>query len=242
MSITMLISLNYAIFALALLSSFDLFRRSPEYRDAATHLLLFAFAALFGGLAHHMQLERSFTTQLFSNISQYLPSTFKISSFQYVFVRVWLITFLLIGFTEYYFMRIFLYPVAAQYQYNWVKPTLLTSLIIFSLCSIIFSQYAIVVVYHLFTHVLVIGFSLFLIFKKGFTEFWVLIALVTLNLIAGGVWSLMATDKIPTGELHYNDWYHIIILAFIVFLHWSLTKGGLIKALQSVKEPRSLDT
>lgn len=230
----MLISLNYAIFALALLGSIDLFRKQAAYRTAATHLLLFAFAALFGGLAHHMQLERSFTIQFFNSISQHLPTTFKVSSFQYVYVRTWLVTFILIGFTEYYFMRIFLYPIANRYQYNWVKPTLLSSLIIFSLSTLIFSEYAIVVVYHLFTHVLVIALSLYLIFSKGLTEFWVLIALVSLNLIAGAIWSLMAIGTIPTGALHYNDWYHLIIIVFIWFLHWSLTKGGLIKALEKV--------
>lgn len=231
----MLISLNYAIFLLAILASFDLFRQSIEYRNGAKHLLLFSLAALFGGFAHHMQLERSAVMHFIYAVNQVLPENLNLSSFKYIYIRVWLITFLLIGLTEYYFMRIFLYPVAQQFHITWIKPLLLSSLLIFSMASMIFSDYSIVVIYHVFTHILVIGFSLYLIFAKKLTVFWVLIALVSLNLLAGGVWSLMALGTIPSGSLHYNDWYHIIILVFIVCLHWSLTKGGLVKGLNQLK-------
>lgn len=231
----MLISLNYAIFAMALFASFDLFRRGADFRSGSMHFLLFAFAALFGGVAHHMQLEKQAVIQFIYHGNQWLNPEFALSSFKYIYVRIWLITFLLIGFAEYYFMRVFLHPVAERFQFSWLKRLLVASLVVFSICSLIFSAYSIVVVYHLFTHVLVIGFSLYLIINKGLQTFWLLIAMVGVNLLAGAIWALMASKQIPTGPLHYNDWYHLIIMVFIVALHWVLTKGGLIRALKSMK-------
>ncbi len=106
---------------------------------------------------------------------------------------------------------------------------------LFCAASLLVSQYSLVVTFHLLTHLLVIGFSLYLIFVQGLRLFWQLIALVTLNLLAGGVWSLMALGTLPTGPLHYNDWYHIIILVFLLYLHRVLTKGGLVDALHTLQ-------
>lgn len=227
----MLISLNYAIFIMALVASIDLFRRDEQFKSGAIHFLLFALAALFGGIAHHMQLEKADISQWIRMLNSDMHREFFISSFKYIYVRVWLITFILIGLTEYYFMKVFLYPVAEQFNFHWLKQCLLGSFFLFSLCSLVFSSYSIVVIYHLFTHVLVICFSLFLIFKKRLRIFWLLIALVSLNLLAGAIWALMAEGSIPTGPLHYNDWYHLVIMLFIVILHWALTRGGLIESL-----------
>ncbi|GAA6134078.1 hypothetical protein NBRC116188_08670 [Oceaniserpentilla sp. 4NH20-0058] len=232
----MLISLNYAIFAMALVASFDLFRRDARFKSGAIHFLLFSLAALFGGIAHHMQLEKPEVIQFIRHINLELNREFHMSSFKYVYIRVWLVTFMLIGLTEYYFMKVFLYPVAERFSFNWLKKSLMISLIVFMLCSLLFSSYSIVVVYHVFTHLLVIGFSLYLIFKKDLKIFWLLIAMVCVNLLAGGIWALMANGSIPSGLLHYNDWYHLIIMLFIVALHWALTKGGLIQTLEKLKQ------
>lgn len=231
----MLISLNYAIFALAMALSLDLFRRPARYREAAIHMSLFAIAALLGGFAHHMDAEQLRISQWIHDINRQLPSHFRIGSFSNVFLRVWLATFLAIGLTEYYFMRIFLHPLAERYGLGWIKGCLVASLALFSSASLLISQYSLVVVFHLFTHVLVIGFSLYLIFAKGMKLFWQLIFLVSLNLVAGGVWSLMAVGDLPTGPLHYNDWYHIIILVFLLYLHRVLTKGKLVDTLANLQ-------
>jgi len=235
----MIISLNYAIFALAFALSLDLFRRDSNYRNAATQLMLFALAALFGGIAHFIQLENNALNHFLNFGNQLLPKGYEISSLETIFDRVWFVTFILIGLTEYYFMRIFLYPLSDAYGYTWIKPLLMGSLIVYSLATLLIGEYSLVVTYHLFTHTLVIGFSLYLIFKQGISVFWTLILLVVLNLLAGVVWGFMALGKIPTGPLHYNDWYHIILLIFLVFLHWSLTKGGLVAGLQSICKPPS---
>ena len=234
----MLISLNYAIFALAMYLSVDLFRRPQRFREAATHMALFSIAALLGGFAHHMEAEQAAVNRFLFEVNQFLPNHSQAGSFRSVFLRLWLATFFAIGLTEYYFMRIFLHPLAERYGFRWIKACLVISLLVFCCASLLISQYSLVVVFHLFTHLLVIGFSLYLIFVQGLRLFWQLIALVTLNLIAGGVWSLMALGSLPTGPLHYNDWYHIIILVFLVYLHWVLTKGGLVDALHSLT-PRS---
>jgi len=231
----MIISLNYAIFAMALVASIDLFRRDARFKSGAIHFLLFALAALFGGIAHHMHLEKADVSQFIRLMNVDINREFAISNFKYVYIRIWLVTFLLIGLTEYYFMKVFLYPVAEQFDFHWLKTLLMVSFVLFALCSLIFSSYSIVVIYHLFTHVLVIGFSFFLIFKKDLTIFWLLITMVCLNLLAGAIWALMAAGSIPSGSLHYNDWYHLIIMLFIIILHWALTRGGLIASLAKLK-------
>ena len=233
----MLISLNYAIFALALGLSSNLLRRGLRYREAATHMALFAIAALLGGFAHHMELEQMQITRWLRELNSTLPGPFRTGSYQGIHLRVWLATFLAIGLTEYYFMRIFLHPLADRYGFGWLKGCLVASLALFCGASLLISQYSLVVAFHLFTHLLVIGFSLYLILARGLKVFWQLIALVTLNLVAGGIWSLMALGDIPTGPLHYNDWYHLIILVFLVYLHWVLTRGGLVEALHQLPAP-----
>lgn len=230
----MLISLNYAIFALAIALSLDLFRRPQRYREAAIHMLLFAIAALLGGLAHHMDAEQAQVSRWLHSLNTELPRHSRVGSFHNVYLRVWLATFFAIGLTEYYFMRIFLHPLAERYGFHWVKGCLVLSLALFCVASLLISQYSLVVVFHLLTHLLVIGFSLYLIFVQGLKLFWLLIALVALNLAAGGIWSLMALGDIPTGPLHYNDWYHLIIMVFLVFLHQVLTRGKLVDTLHSM--------
>lgn len=231
----MLISLNYAIFALAMALSLDLFRRPQRYREAAIHMSLFAIAALLGGLAHHMDAEQMLVNRWIHEVNGMLPPHSRVGSFNNVYLRVWLATFFAIGLTEYYFMRIFLHPLADRYGLGWVKGCLVLSLVAFCSASLLISQYSLVVIFHLLTHVLVIGFALFLIFSKGLKLFWQLIFLVALNLAAGGIWSLMALGDIPTGPLHYNDWYHIIIMVFLLYLHRVLTKGKLVDTLASLK-------
>jgi hypothetical protein len=233
----MIIALNYAIFALAAYLSVDLFRRAPAFREAATHMALFAVAALLGGFAHHMDQERAWIISTLNTINTQLPTHFKLGSFHNIFIRVWLATFLAIGLTEYYFMRIFLHPLAEQYGFRWLKACLLVSLCVFSAASLFISQYSLVVTFHLLTHILIIGFSLYLIIAQGLKQFWQLIFLVALNLTAGATWSLMALGEIPTGPLHYNDWYHIIILVFLLYLHWALTKGRLVETLAHLNKP-----
>ena len=196
---------------------------------------LFAVAALLGGFAHHMEAEQATISRFLFELNQELPRYFQAGTFRSVYLRVWLATFLAIGLTEYYYMRIFLHPLADRYGFNWLKTCLVLSLMLFSLASLMISEYSLVVVFHLLTHTLVIGFSLYLIFVQGLRLFWQLIALVTLNLVAGGIWSLMALGKLPTGPLHYNDWYHIIILVFLLYLHNVLTRGGLVEALHTMQ-------
>ncbi|MCP5019463.1 MAG: hypothetical protein GY938_29910 [Ketobacter sp.] len=231
----MLISLNYAIFALAIALSLDLFRRARRYREAAIHMALFAIAALLGGFAHHMEAEQMLVHRWIHEANNLLPAHSQAGSYHSIYLRVWLATFFAIGLTEYYFMRIFLHPLAERYGLGWVKGALVASLVAFCCASLVISQYSLVVMFHLFTHVLVIGFSLYLIYAKGLKLFWQLIFLVTLNLAAGGVWSLMALGELPTGPLHYNDWYHIIILVFLLYLHRVLTKGRLVDTLASLQ-------
>lgn len=231
----MLISLNYAIFLLAITLSIDLFRREPTFREAAVHLSLFALAALLGGIAHHMAEDPMAINRFSYWANQHLPMHFKVSTYTNLKIRVWMATFLAIGLTEYYFMRIFLHPIADQLGFQWIKKVLIGSLAAFCIATLFISEYTLVVCYHLFTHCLVIGFSLYLIFKLGLTLFWQLIFLVSFNLLAGAVWSFMALGTIPSGPLHYNDWYHILIILFIVYLHWTLTKGGLAQGLQNLQ-------
>ena len=234
----MLISLNYAIFALAIALSLDLYRRPERYREAARHMLLFAIAALLGGLAHHMEAEEAHVNRWLMSLNDTLPRYFRTGSFHNVYLRVWLATFFAIGLTEYYFMRIFLHPLADRYGFQWLKGCLVVSLILFSAASLLISQYSLVVMFHLLTHLLVIGFSLYLILVQGLRLFWLLIGLVTLNLAAGAIWSLMALGSISTGPFHYNDWYHLIILLFLVLLHQVLTRGRLVDTLHALSPPR----
>ena len=230
----MIIALNYLIFLFAILLSADLFRRPRLYQDAAIHLSLFAIAALLGGLAHHLAIEKTTLQHWIEHFNIGVPFYFQISTLTRIETRVWLMTFLLVGLTEYYFMRIFLHPVAENLKLPWIKKILFASLIVFACTSLLFGDYAIVVTYHLITHTTVIVFSLYLIISKSLQSLWWLIGLTLFNLTTGAIWALMALSLIPSGPLHYNDWYHLAILLFLFFLHQTITQGSLITTLAKI--------
>ncbi len=231
----MIISINYAIFAVALFFSLRLFRSNLIYRDAATHLLLFSVAALLGGLAHHIVEQQALLKMVVEHINPGLPPHFQVSPLAHIYLRIWFATYITIGLTEYYFMRVFLHPVAEQLGLGWVKKLLKLSLFGFCVSAFFLIEYSLVITYHLVTHSLVAGFSLYLILGKGLKVFYHLLFLVLFNLAAGGIWALMASQLLPTGPLHYNDWYHLLIIGFILYLYWALTRGGLVQALKRIK-------
>lgn len=233
----MIISLNYAIFGVAILASADTHRRGSQYKDAATHLFLLGLAALLGGLTHHIEQVPELLKTTLAAINAELPPVFAFDNLYAIHTRLWFATFVAIGLTEYYFLRIFLHPIAERLGYKWIKPLLVCSLILFVLFAFFIRAYSLVVIFHLFTHLFVIGFALYLIAKKGLKVLWHLVGLAVFNLAAGAIWSAMMVNAIPTFSLHSNDWYHIFIIAFIVYLHWALTHGGLVSSLTNNTVP-----
>lgn len=239
----MIISLNYAIFGIALLASIDTYRRGSAYKDAAIHLFLLGMAALLGGLTHHMELAPELVKTTVASLNTQFPTVFNIDHPYAIHTRLWFATFVAIGLTEYYFLRIFLHPVAEQMGYRWIKPLLITSLVLFVLFAFLIRAYALVVIFHLFTHLFVIGFALYLIVQKHLKILWHLIGLAAFNLAAGALWSAMMVNALPTFSLHSNDWYHLFIIAFIGYLHWALTRGGLVLGLaQAEPSPTNQQT
>jgi hypothetical protein len=50
----------------------------------------------------------------------------------------------------------------------------------------------------------------------------------------GVVQQLMSANMISPGALHYNDWYHIGVILFIIGLHLMFTKTDLMNNLNNI--------
>lgn len=227
----MLLSLNYALFLLALYLGFDLKRRGPLYKSASLHMFCFATAALLGGFCH--QLDRSFgeMSAFITETNTHLHSQLKIGTSMDLRVRLWFLTLLSIGATEYYFMHIFLHPVAVATRKMWLIRTIQTLFAIFCLACVFTYDYPLVVVFHTVSHLIVIGFSIYLIFRLNLKVFGWLIGLCIYNLGAGILWSLQGLRLLSSGPLHHNDWYHVAMMGFVLLLHAVLTRTELVSPL-----------
>lgn len=230
--IQMMVSLNYAITLLAYGCAVVLYRQGEKYHNAVFFMCFFGSAALMGGLVHHLQIhgmERAET--LVANSNQSLPGFISPLNLEQIIGRMWFVTMVFIGFAEYYFVYLFVQPLVTG-RLQWFIYYLKLMLALFCLGMVIFNEYFLVVAFHLVTHVIIMGFALVMYRKYTSVAFIYLLLLVIFNLIAGLLQQLMANKLIPTGPLHYNDWYHILIIVFVVFLQWLLTRGRLIETLE----------
>jgi hypothetical protein len=242
----MLISLNYLLFVMAVVVAVLMFRGGPAYRSAAIHMSLFSFAALMGGLAHQIERDSEFLRSLIAEANEYLPRHLELGDLHDTRVRVWLVTLISTGATEYYFMHIFLHPVAKGLGKIAFLRAVQVSFVTFCVAAMLTFDYAIVVVFHLASHLVVGGFAIWLIHIYKLPVFYWLLGLLAYNLAAGGSWALMGLDILPTGPLHHNDWYHLALIGFVILLHQLMTRGQLAETLGRLasgsNRPMSKDT
>lgn len=229
----MIISFNYLIAAVAFFSSFLLSKKGRLYTNATRFMFFLGFAAFVGGLVHHIELEYGTLTQILNKVNLVLPRFLDPLQLDMINNRLWFIAIECIGFAEFYFMFLFIDPVIHG-RFEFIKTYLKCALALYVIITIISTQYFFVVAFHVISHIVIISFSLFMYFRYKVTSFLLLVFLALYNLIIGIIQQLMNYQVIPSGPLHYNDWYHIGAILFIVFLHIILTKGKLIENLNSL--------
>src|SRR5262249_42307154 len=158
---------------------------------ASIHMFLFSFAALMGGFAHQINQDNAAIAKAITAIDAHLPLHLRIGSVSDLYVRVWLVTLLSAGATEYYFMHIFLHPVAKRLGKVGFLRTVQVTFLAFCIASMLTYDYSIVVVFHVVSHVVVAGFAIWLIAVHKLRIFYALLGLLAYNLIAGGLWVFM---------------------------------------------------
>lgn len=236
-----MIELNYLIALEALIASILLFRKSQDYRMSAYHMLFIFFAALLGGFHHHLNLRWYDIMEFVNRMNLLLPTFMDPFNLEHFSVRLWFLTYVSIGLTEYSFMAIFLYPVIEKTGWMSIKLYLKSMLAIFIVISLFTGEYLGVVSFHVVSHVIMIVFSVFIIVKYQIRSGYYLLIGCIFNLVIGVLQQVMANGIIPSGPLHHNDWYHILIIGFVLFLYYIITKGGLIEDLCSFAKPNSYD-
>jgi len=232
----MLISLNYLITGGAYLSCCLLRRHGVNYSKAARFMFFFGTAALLGGLVHHLERYEEPVVQFIQAVNAQLPGFVKPFAFDMILNRLWFITILCIGFAEFYFVYLFVEPIVdarLAFMKTWVKIALGT----YCFITLFSTQYLVVVVFHVFSHVIIIAFSLYMFLARNVTQLLLLAFLALYNLAIGIMQQMMNHGALPTGPLHYNDWYHIGIIVFIAAMHMILTRGRLIESLAAMKPP-----
>lgn len=229
----MIISLNYLIAITAFIGSFFLARKGELYNNAKRFLFFFGFAALIGGFVHNIKLRYVEATEFVNHINMLLPHFLIPLQLDLIIARLWFIAIECIGFAEFYFMFLFLDPVI-QDKFAFIKTYLKCALAIYIVLTILSTQYFFVVAFHCFTHIIIITFSLYLYCEYKISAFLLLALLACYNILIGIMQQLMNYQIIPSGPLNYNDWYHIGIIIFVLFLYYLLTKGQLIEKLNQL--------
>ena len=230
----MMISLNYLITGMAYLSFGLLLRRGENYGKAARFMFFFGTAALLGGFVHHLELHAEPVIQFIRGINDRLPGFVQPFAFDMIVERLWFVTILCIGFAEFYFMYLFVEPIVNP-RLAFIKTWLKTALSIYCFITLLSTQYLVVVAFHLFSHVIIIGFSLYMFFARSARQMLLLAVLACYNLAIGIMQQIMKNGVMPTGPLHYNDWYHLGVIVFIVATHMIITRGRLIESLAKMK-------
>lgn len=144
--------------------------------------------------------------------------------------RMWFVTMIFIGFTEYFFVYLFVKPIA----YGNMQKVILylkVVLVIYSLGMIVINDCFLVVAFHTISNLVVIVIGLTLYARYREVCFLYMGGLICINILAGILQQLMKANIVPVGPLNHNDWYHMLIIAFIVLLYILLTKGKLIERL-----------
>ncbi len=195
---------------------------------------LFCLATFFGGMTHAVEANVPLLKHFIDDINSNLPSYLNLGSARDLFIRLWFLTFIFIGATEYYFMHIFLHPAAQALNLGGMIRFIQGVFLVFCLSAIFTYDYAVVLIFHLFSHFVVIAFSLYLVFQRGLQIYLWLVGLCLFNLAAGGLWALMGLHWISSLGLHPNDWYHLSLMAFVLCLHALLTRGRLVSRLPSL--------
>lgn len=229
----MIIEFNYAISLVAFLSCYSLSKKGELYRNATKFMFFFGCAALLGGFVHHMELKETFLNQLIAQINVKLPHYFEPIQLNLITTRLWYFTIEAIGFAEFYFMWLFMDPIIKD-RHAFIKTYLRLALFVFVVVTTISSQYIFVVIFHIFSHVTIILFALYIYLSNKIKEMLILIALVIYNLVIGVIQQLMSTGLVSSGPLHYNDWYHIGVILFVIFLYFLFTKTSLIENLNKI--------
>lgn len=231
---TMIIQLNYLISFIAFLSCLILFKKGSLYLNASKFMFFLGFASLLGGFVHNIVLDQVSLEHLISNINAVLPHYVQPIQLDLIGARLWYIAMLSIGFTEFYFMFLFMEPITKGHL-SIIIVYLYIALGVFIVLATISSQYLFVVAFHVCSHIIIIAFSLYIYFVKRIKEMLFLIILACYNLTIGVIQQLMSTKILPSGPLHFNDWYHIGIIIFIIGLHLIFTKTNLIKNLNNIQ-------
>lgn len=230
----MIIEFNYLISVMGFTCSFLLIKKGHIYKDASRFMFFLSVAALLGGFVHHIEQNSAAVSEFIAQVNKHMPSFIDPISLDGIQTRLWFLTIEAIGFAEFYFMYLFIDPILPN-RLSFIKTYLFCALIIFCIVAFITPTYSFVVMFHVFSHLIMICFSLYLIFYRKFYMAGLLILLLIYNLSIGVMQQLMANNVISSGPLHYNDWYHIGTVIFILMLYYLFTKGKLIEKLNAFK-------
>ena len=228
----MLITLNYLISVFAYFFAFLLSKKGAIYKNARLYLLFLATAALLGGITHSIEKYHHHVSLFVQQINDHLPTFIESLKLQAIDDRIWYLTVVAIGFVEFFFIYIFIEPIAKK-QFGFLKQYLKTALAFYLLITIISDQYFWVVVFHVLSHTSIIILSTVLYFLKKKTSFLLLAGLVAYNLSIGIIQQLMSIGIMSSGPLHYNDWYHIGVIFFVCFTYALFIKTNLIQDLSN---------
>ena len=194
-------------------------------------MFFLATASLLGGLVHQSELDSATVHSLIDFLNTKMPSFLDPLSYDEIHTRLWFVSMQAIGLTEFYFLFLFIEPIAYG-KLAIVRTWLKISLFIFFVVTLISSQYFFIVSLHVFTNSIAIIISLIIYFTQRIKPILLLSVIAGYNIMIGVMQQLMMHGILPTGPLHYNDWYHIALILMIVLIHWALTRGHLIESLQ----------
>jgi hypothetical protein len=229
----MILSLNFVICFCALFAAITMNRMGYFFRDCARFMFFIAAASFFSGLAETFDVHSLEFSQLIASVNTYLPSYVSPFNWQMIIARLWFVVMLCIGTAEFYFMFIFIGALIHK-KYVFIKTWLRFALISYFLLMMISTQFLFMVMFHMLSHSIIIAFSLFIFYRWRIPQILYLAQAAAYNVGLGVMQQLMAHGVIACGPLHYNDWYHLGVLGFVIVFYYLFTNGGLIESLHKV--------
>lgn len=229
----MIVTLNFIISLVAYVLAYRVYRLGNSYLMFFCFLIFTGCASLAGGCYHAMMQHESLTLSIIAEVNRHIPNVVQISLAE-LKIRLWFITVVLIGFAECFFF--FLLKPVLQGRLVYLEYYFLFMLGLYMLVNLLVDHYIVVVSFHVLTQTIFILLSFYFCYKHRQLRFLWLTLLAFYNIIAGVMQQLMMRGYVPTGNvLHYNDWYHLFIIVFLLLAYYAMVTQGVAKQLEAVR-------
>ncbi len=226
----MIVSLNFVISLVAFCLAIRAYHKGKALFMFSLFLLLVGSASLVGGWYHLMLQNEATSLSIIATINHHLPQLIQIN-FDQLQIRLWYLTVVIIGGAECSFF--FLLKPLLTGKLKYLEYYFLCMLGIFMVANLLVDHYLVVVSFHVITQTIFIVISFYCYFTSREKRLLWLPLLAFYNIGSGLAQQLMKHGYMPTGPLNYNDWYHLLIIIFLLLCYYVMVTKNVAVILEA---------